>query len=62
VSPIKTRRGIKAHGHISYYEGNSMDQVTFPIRVFKLLGVDTVVRKSARMTQDISTSTNDEKQ
>lgn len=23
-----------------------MDQVTFPIRVFKLLGVDTVVRES----------------
>lgn len=27
----------------SYYEGHSMEDVTFPVRVLKLLGVETII-------------------
>ncbi|KAL2830628.1 nucleoside phosphorylase domain-containing protein [Aspergillus pseudoustus] len=34
-------------GRAHYYEGHSIDRVTFPIRVFKLFGVDTVILTNA---------------
>ncbi|TQB67580.1 hypothetical protein MPDQ_005193 [Monascus purpureus] len=34
-------------GRAHYYEGHSIERITFPIRVFSLLGVDTVVLTNA---------------
>jgi purine-nucleoside phosphorylase len=34
----------------SYYEGHSINQITFPVRVFKLLGVDTLVGESSSLS------------
>lgn len=31
----------------SYYEGHSMEKVTLPVRLFKLLGVELLVGKMA---------------
>ena len=33
---------------LSYYEGHSIQEITFPIRLMKLLGVDSVIGKAVQ--------------
>ena len=47
LGKIKNKNVIAMNGRFHYYEGYDMKEVTFPIRVFKMLGVEKLIILSA---------------
>jgi len=44
---IKNRRVVAMKGRFHYYEGNEMDSVVYPIRVFRRLGIGNLIVTNA---------------
>lgn len=47
VGNLKGKHVLAMQGRFHYYEGYSMDQVTFPVRVMKTLGIETLIVTNA---------------
>lgn len=47
---------LAMQGRVHYYEGYSLEEVTFPIRTFKLLGIETLVLTNAAGGVDVQLS------
>ena len=47
IGKLQNKTVIAMEGRFHYYEGYSMNEVTFPVRVMKLLGVETLIVTNA---------------
>ncbi len=47
VGRLEGKRVVAMQGRFHYYEGHSLDAVTFPIRVMKAIGVETIIVTNA---------------
>ncbi|MEP6717961.1 MAG: purine-nucleoside phosphorylase, partial [bacterium] len=47
IGKIEQNNVVAMQGRVHFYEGYSLEQVTFPIRTFKLLGIDTLILTNA---------------
>ncbi len=47
IGKLQGKNVIALQGRFHYYEGYSLEQVTFPVRVFKALGVSTMIVTNA---------------
>ena len=47
---------LAMQGRVHYYEGYSLEEVTFPIRTFKLMGIETLILTNAAGGVDIELS------
>lgn len=47
IGKLKGKNVIAMQGRFHYYEGYSLDEVTFPVRIFKELGVENLIVTNA---------------
>ncbi|MEO7970893.1 MAG: purine-nucleoside phosphorylase [bacterium] len=47
IGKVEQKNVVAMQGRVHFYEGYSLEQVTFPIRTFKLLGIDTLILTNA---------------
>jgi purine-nucleoside phosphorylase len=47
IGKLEGTQVVAMQGRVHYYEGYSLEEVTFPIRTFKLLGIQTLILTNA---------------